>query len=380
MIAVLKFLHTSDWQMGMKAIHTGDKAKEIREKRFETARRIVELAHQENVDFVVLAGDTFEDHNVDDLVVKRTVDILNQFAPIPVYVLPGNHDPWTPGGVWERDSWERIGPHVTLLTNNEEYCHGDDVVLYPCPLTQKQSGLDPTAWIPRRDEGDTRIRIGIAHGSLDIFAGHANFPIANDRADQSGLDYLALGDWHSFQQSGRAVYSGTMEPTSFGEYDPGNVVLVALKKAGAPPHIEMQKVNTLHWVEINPVIHTVEDVELLDAQIRDLGPLQSVLLKISPRLEGCIDSNALQRLNTLQEEIQERALFLEWIEPMCRTWVDEASAQLPDGVLSQVDEVFATMEDGRIPDGPGRQFADQDLEIVRTARNILHHLAGGRSA
>ncbi|MBP2145425.1 DNA repair exonuclease SbcCD nuclease subunit [Methanofollis sp. W23] len=381
MINVLKFLHTSDWQMGMKAVHTGTKAKEVREKRFETAQHIVELAHQEDVDFVVLAGDTFEDHNVDDLVVKRTVDILNQFAPIPVYVLPGNHDPWIPGGVWERDSWERIGPHVTLLTENEEYCHSDDVVLYPCPLTQKQSGLDPTAWIPRRDEGDTHIRIGIAHGSLDLFADDAkNFPIARDRADQCDLDYLALGHWHSFQQSGRAVYSGTMEPTSFRERDPGNVVLVGLKEARAQPQIETQKINALQWVEITPDIHTVEDVESLDAQIRDLGPLASVLLKISPILEECTDSDALQRLDTLQKEMQERAFYLEWAEPVCRTYIGEASAQLPDGILSQVDEALAAIEDERIPDGPGRQFADQDLEIVRTARNLLHRLAGGRSA
>lgn len=377
---MLKFLHTSDWQMGMKATHTGKKAKEIRQKRFETAQHIAGIAHKKNVDFVLLAGDTFEDHNVDDLVVKRTVDILNQFAPIPVYVLPGNHDPWLPGGVWGRDSWERIGPHVTLLTENEEYCHSDDVALYPCPLSQKQSSRDPTAWIPRRDEGDQRIRIGIAHGALDIFTDDANFPIARDRADQSDLDYLALGDWHSYLQSERAVYSGTMEPTSFSERDPGNVVLVDLPEAHAQPQIETHKINALNWVEFTPDIHTVEDVELLDAQIRDLGALSSVLLKISPCLEGCTDNNALQRLDTLQKEIEEHALFLEWAEPTCRPYVGEAFSQLPDGILSQVDEALAAIEDGRIPNGPGHQFADQDLDIVQTARNLLHHLAGGRSA
>jgi len=93
---MVKFLHTSDWQMGMRAVHAGIKAKEVRDTRFNSALRVTELAKEHQVDFVIIAGDVFEHHDVDDVVVKRTVDILNQFAPIPVYVLPGNHDPYVP--------------------------------------------------------------------------------------------------------------------------------------------------------------------------------------------------------------------------------------------------------------------------------------------
>ncbi len=155
---MVRFLHTADWQIGMKAAHAGEKAKKVRQKRFETAGRVVELAKQKDVDFVLLAGDTFEDHSVDNAAVKRTVDILNRLDPIPVYVLPGNHDPMVPGGVWDRDAWERIGSHVTLLREPQEYRFDDGVALYACPLAQKQSSLDPTAWIPDREDDD-RIRI-----------------------------------------------------------------------------------------------------------------------------------------------------------------------------------------------------------------------------
>jgi len=117
---MVRFLHTADWQIGMKASHTGEKAKAVRQKRFDAAGRIVELAKQKGVDFVLLAGDTFEDHNVGDVAVKRTVDILNRFDPVPVYVLPGNHDPMVPGGIWDLDSWQRIGSHVTLLREQRE--------------------------------------------------------------------------------------------------------------------------------------------------------------------------------------------------------------------------------------------------------------------
>ena len=267
---MVRFLHTADWQIGMKAAHAGEKAKEIRQKRFKTAGRVVELAKQKDVDFVILAGDTFEDHNVDNAAVKRTVDILNRLDPIPVYVLPGNHDPLVPGGIWDRDAWKRIGPHVTLLRESQEYHFNDDVALYACPLSQKQSGLDPTAWIPGREGGDDRIRVGIAHGSLNILPGTVNFPIAGDRPELSGLDYLALGDWHGHRIVRRSVYPGTMEPTNFVEHDPGNVLIVEISEAGAEPQIEASRVNSLTWAEIVPEIRTAGDVECLDSEIRSL--------------------------------------------------------------------------------------------------------------
>ncbi|KUK62201.1 MAG: Metallophosphoesterase [Methanoculleus marisnigri] len=377
---MVRFLHTADWQIGMKAAHAGEKAKAVRQKRFETAGRIVELAKEKDVDFVLLAGDTFEHHNVDNAAVKRTVDILNRFDPIPVYVLPGNHDPMVPGGVWDRDAWERIGLHVTLLGERQEYCCRDDVVLYACPLTQKQSGLDPTAWIPNREDGDSRIRIGVAHGSLNILPGTVNFPIAGDRPEQSGLDYLALGDWHGHRIFGRAVYPGTMEPTSFSEQGSGSVLVVEIDEAGAEPRIEACRVNALTWAELIPPISTTDDVEMLDAAIQSFGSLASLLLKVSPDLGGCTDSKALERLETLQEELRESAFFLEWTDPVRQPVVGERPAQIPDGVLCQVDETLATVLDGRIPEGPGHQFADRDPEVVLAARMLLHRLAGGRSA
>ena len=54
--------------------------------------------------------------------------------------------------------------------------------------------------------------------------------------------------------------------------------------------------------------------------------------------------------------------------------------RIPDGILYEVDEALATILDGRIPEGPGHQFADQDPEVVQAARMLLHRLAGGRSA
>ena len=376
---MVKFLHTSDWQMGIRAVHAGTKAKEVRDKRFDAASHVVDLAKEHQVEFVIIAGDVFEHHDVDEVVVKRTVDIINRFAPIAVYVLPGNHDPYVPGGVWDRQSWNRIESHVTLLTEPKEVEIGDGVAIYPCPLTQKMSTLDPTAWIPKRSEGDTRIRVGIAHGAIDLLPDEMNFPISKERPELSGLDYLALGDWHSHLQHGRAVYSGTMEPTSFSERDPGYAAIVEILSCGEEPNVARQQTRILTWTEFNPTVRDTSDVESLDRSINSLGSLESLLLRIEPIFGAPVDEDAVRRLQVLKRELEERAFLLEWHDDPSTVADLDLTTRLPEGTLQRVDEALLTILEGRIPGDPAHLFAGEERSTVQDARTLLHRLARGES-
>lgn len=374
---MVRFLHTSDWQMGLRAVHSGVKSREMREKRFEAALRIVDLAKRNNMDFVILAGDTFEHHDIDEVIVKRTVDILNNFSPIPTYVLPGNHDPWLLGGIWHRQSWARVGSHVVLCTTAEEVDLRGAVALYPCPLTQKRSNLDPTAWIAPRATGDNRIRIGIAHGSLDLLPETTNFPISGDRPQLAGLDYLALGDWHSFLEHGKSVYSGTIEQTSFSEREAGQVLIVEIAGVGKNPRLERHLTRSLIWAEISPSIHDTTDVEVLETDIKSLGPLASLVLRIRPTFDEGLNEIVGQRLEALKAELEEYAFLLEWDGESQPILPQEARTRLPDGVLQRVDESLATILEGRIPEGPGHVFAGWDRAVALEARALLHRLVRG---
>jgi len=75
-----------------------------------------------------------------------------------------------------------------------------------------------------------------------------DFPIALAAAERQGLDYLALGHWHSlFSLGKRTFYSGTPEPTGFDEPGSGSVLLVTIDQPGQIPQVEPIKVNTLSW-------------------------------------------------------------------------------------------------------------------------------------
>jgi DNA repair exonuclease SbcCD nuclease subunit len=96
---------------------------------------------------------------------------------------------------------------------------------------------DPTAKIPERQPGDTRLRIGMVHGStFDAVDCQTNFPIHVDAALQRGLDYLAIGDTHGFRfvppdrLRPPTVYPGAPEPTAYDEKDPGHVAIVLMTR------------------------------------------------------------------------------------------------------------------------------------------------------
>ena len=113
---MIRFLHTADWQMGMRAAKFGEAGKRVREERLTAGRRVVQAARENGVDFVLVAGDVFEDNAVERALAQQVADILAT-APCPIYVIPGNHDPLVPGSVWEHRSWQ-AAKNVVILKGN----------------------------------------------------------------------------------------------------------------------------------------------------------------------------------------------------------------------------------------------------------------------
>jgi len=124
----MRFLHTADWQIGMKASHVGEAGSRLREERLDAARRIIEAAGSAAADFILIAGDTFEDNGVDRILVQKVADILSGFSG-PVYIIPGNHDPLLPGSVWEHPAW--IATANVHVLREEKAVEIPGGILYP---------------------------------------------------------------------------------------------------------------------------------------------------------------------------------------------------------------------------------------------------------
>ncbi len=297
----MRFVHTADWQIGMRAAHAGKAGPAVREARLEAARKLVEEARRRGADFLLVAGDTFEDNSVDRASVRRVADILASFGG-PVYVIPGNHDPFLPGCVWEHPAWKESGNIRVLLETAPEPLSGG--VLYPCPVKEKHSTKDPTAWI--RADAAEGVRIGMAHGTVEaVHRDEPEYPIPRDVAQRAGLDYLALGHWHSmvlYEDSSKATrmaYPGTPEATGFGERASGRCLLVEIAKPGDAPRIEEIPTGRLAWLDMGEEIRQRGDLARVRGRLEAIQNPGRTLVSLS--LRGILDPEEQAELEVIRE-------------------------------------------------------------------------------
>lgn len=282
-----RILHTADWQLGLRvSAAKGELGPRLRDERFRAVERIAAVARARAVEAVVVAGDVFDDNQVGPATLQRARDVLASFAPIPVLLLPGNHDAAEPGGALARlrDGRPEL-PHVHVLLDHEPRDLGA-LVVYPCPLATRHVPDDPTAHLPPRDPDDRRVRVAVAHGGvLDFGAAEVPNLIDADAVLARGFDWLALGDWHGRYEVGpRAAYPGTPEPTRFKERDPGHVLLVEIDEAGALPRVEAVNVAGTTWIEPDAVdVHTAADVDRLAAWLAAIDRPSATLVRLSVR-------------------------------------------------------------------------------------------------
>ena len=363
----MRFLHTADLQIGMKASHVGEAGTRVRDERVAAVRRVVEAAHDAGADFILVAGDTFEDNGVDRVLVQKVADILVGFGG-PVYVIPGNHDPLVPGAVWEHPAWKASANiHVLREERPVEFPGG---TLYPCPVRAKRSGMDPTAGIPR-EEG-RGIRVGLAHGTVEgVQQEEPDYPIPRDAAARSGLDYLALGHWHSTATYPgpdgvvRMAYSGTHETTKFGERDSGNALLIEIAGPGAPPVITPVRTAGLSWLSIAEEVRNPGDIARIRERIEGMADAASALVDV--RLTGVIPTEEHEELGRVQEILASRFVWARLDSSGLRpspgddAWV----ATLPAGVLRDAAARLRALADpafgGPRPEGASPDVASRAL-------------------
>jgi len=284
----LKLLHTADWHLGRRFPQFSDGAAlELSRARMSVVDAIFGSAAHNEVDAVLCAGDLFDLPQPDPSWWEPLAEKLVRHARAdrPVVLLPGNHDPLTPGSVYHPDHSFRhaLSEHVHVVDRDDfELRLAPDAMLYARPCRSRAEGLDLAMALPAREEGDTSIRIGMVHGStFDMPDFQTNFPIAGDAAMVRGFDYLAIGDTHAYRvydpPEHPIVYPGAPEPTSFGERDVGHVALVLFGRHRRRALIRPERVARFHWEE-----RVIEDLPAL-RRLRD-EDLQRTVLKLVLRL------------------------------------------------------------------------------------------------
>ncbi len=294
---MLKLLHTADWHLGRRfPSFPEDAQKKLSRARMDVVTTILDLARRNAVHAVLCAGDLFDDPSPSPDFWEGLADTFRNHGDDrrPVFLVPGNHDPLTPESVWaEGHAFRKRLPKWVHVVDRDDFQYEltPGAVLYARPCRSKAGESDLAMALPAREPGDERLRIGCVHGSTFDKEGYqTNFPIRKDAGVQRGLDYLAIGDWHSFSDAAEdtpvpTVYPGAPEPTAFHEEDAGKVALVALFRRGRRPRVDAERVAFWRWK---------------DVCCREMHELRSLL--ITPDLERHVVRLHLDMTVTLPEE------------------------------------------------------------------------------
>lgn len=369
----IKFVHTSDWQIGRAFRNFDDRIASVLEAaRLEAIDSIAAVASSGGAQHVLVAGDIYDSPDLAARTLRQVLERMKQRTDVTWWLLPGNHDPARTGGVWDRVQGLGVPANVMTLTEPGVREMASGVYLLPAPLVSRSVARDPTAWMEDCATPDGAIRIGIAHGSITRFGSEEDDGVIDPgRVQSARLDYLALGDWHGTTQvNARTWYSGTPEPDRFRDNAPGHVLLVSIEGAGAVPVVEMQRTARYTWVAERAEIGDVALLGPIEQGLIARGTLADLLVQVT--LTGRMPASAQGALADWRDSLDARVRYLEVdTSSLSLTMGEDDYASLgDDAALREVAARLARIADDEA--SPKREAAKLAIaklfELTRRAR------------
>lgn len=373
---MVRFLHTSDWQLGMTRYLFSEGAQErFNQARFDAIRSLGKIAAESSCQFVVVCGDAFESNQVDRKTVARALEALKE-VPVPVWILPGNHDPLNEASVYSSKSFVQGKPaNVNVISDAAPIQVDHNVELVGAPWLSKRMPVNPFYEATKSLEPLPGVtRIVLAHGIVDLFTPKKDDPAvltadSLERVVEDGkVSFVALGDRHSRTKIGagdRIWYSGTPEVTDFGEGETGYVQIVELD--GARVVATPALVGQWRFVEKDRIdINCSEDIEALRSMLESIERKEQTVLRL----------NLVGSISLTQEAILQQ--FLSTIGDVFASFQisDDELLVLPD------DADFSGLDLSGFAEATVRQMREKMIGEgmqKRTARDALALLVRLRS-
>lgn len=280
---MVRFIHTSDLHLGKRF---GQLPEELRgrltEARHQSIETLASLARSHSADFIVVAGDIFDTGTPSPSVIRQALQAMAKNRSVRWVLMPGNHDSLASDELWKQMAGDR--PENVILGLESKPLEVDSTIyVLPAPCLNRRPGRDLTEWMSDVDLPAEIIRIGLGHSAVQNFGeeGAADI-IEPDRAQLSGLDYLALGDWHGqIAINDRTWYSGTPEQDRFKHAAPGKALLVSIEARNAIPIITPLETGRFEWLKSELQILPGEDAKArLDAMLPETLRRRETLLQV----------------------------------------------------------------------------------------------------
>jgi len=277
----MRFLHTADWQLGMtRHFLAGDAQPRYSAARRDAVADLGALAAELGAEFVVVAGDVFEHNQLPPKVIGQSLEAMRAIG-IPVYLLPGNHDPLDASSVYTSALFTAECPdNVVVLDRAGVHEVRPGLEIVAAPWRSKAPTTDLVADVLENLAPAPVTRVLVAHGGVDVLDPDRDKPSLirlaklDEALDSGVLHYVALGDKHSLTgvgETGRAWYSGSPEVTNFDDVEsaPGHVLIVDIDESDPRRAVTVESRHVGRWrfVTMHRQVDTSRDIADLDMNL-----------------------------------------------------------------------------------------------------------------
>jgi exonuclease SbcD len=244
----LKILHTADVHLDLDGYGADPHTQRNRRIMHQAFSTVIDLAIQDNVDLLLIAGDLFDSNRLAGDVVDFAIQELRR-AGRPIVLIPGNHDCLTTPSIYHRVDLPAAVPNLLLISHPDGERHQlsvHNLVLWGRGMVEHEPTFRPLGGIPR-PQGDAW-HIALGHGFFmdDDVPSYRSSPIYASEIRASGWDYVALGHCHVFSDVSQgpvtAYYSGAPGFLPGAHGADGHVALVQFE-AGTSRHVDVRRID-----------------------------------------------------------------------------------------------------------------------------------------
>lgn len=335
-----------------------------REATFRAVKNIVDIALEERVDFITVAGDIYDSAQRS---LRAAVFFRDQMARlaregISVFLVAGNHDPLdslvTPLQL----------PEGVHLFGNEQ---GSVPVVRQGVEVAKVYGISfPTAVVEEnlalrlRPHSKAPFAIGLLHCNVAGQRGHENYaPCTLDDLSDSGMDVWCLGHVHSYglllPSHPMVIYPGCTQGRHINESGQRGCALISVDEARGIT-ARFVPVHQVRWEQVEVDISEIEDVdgllEKVENQVYSIssgGPEDLLVIRILWHGRGLLHRwLSEQKMEDLRTMLQDRvtgsraAIYIGSIENATRPLIDRESLLMQESFAGDFVRLIKEARDG----------------------------------
>ena len=268
----IKIVHCADVHLGTKFSSVPEIADVLAAEQLEAFEKIINRARSE-ADILLIAGDLFHSPTPDLNLTQKVIELL-EYAAVPVFITPGNHDPATPDSVY---CTQQFPSNVHIFKSQQIEC----IELGSLGVRVYGAGFCNAVW----REGFACEKVAQKDDVTDILILHADLnggeqspynPVSERELCGCGFDYIALGHIHKSYITNKLAYSGCPVGTGFDEVGNKGYIFAQIEK-GANAKVDFISSQARRFIitEIGAdILNSDTPEELLGGTARDIYRLK----------------------------------------------------------------------------------------------------------